>query len=181
MQKSILLIFTLSFIAGLMFFGCQQMEEPTSSLKTTDAKLFHGGCTYTPGWYKNHFEQWPVWDTGTPGHETDIKLGATWYTREEALSILKQPTKGNGLVILGRAYIAARINVFRLTAIEGFVPQEVLDAINDAHFLAGSLVIPPVGSDKVKPNFVKDEVSLQDVATLLDDFNNGIIGPGHCD
>lgn len=174
MRRAKLLFLSILAVTIVFIISCQQEESPVSS-DTAGGRLYHGGCTYTPGWFKNHPNQWPTLPGGV------MVLADFSYTKTEVVSILKQPVNGNGLVILAHAYFAARLNLFRANGVYT-PPQEVQDAINDAHFLADNIAkVPPVGNGYLAPDFVKDGVSLQEVATLLDDFNNGIIGPGHCD
>jgi hypothetical protein len=171
MKKSILLISTISFLAGMMFFGCQVGEEPTASLKLTDAKLYHY-CTLTPGWWKTHPDLWPtiIHTPPDPAHENEMWLGDRWYTKDELLDILNEPVRGNGLINLAHHFIAARMNMF--SGVE--FPPEVGVARDEAHGLFTGRVVPPIGDGYVKPNVASS------IAQVLDDYNNGVIGPGHC-
>lgn len=117
--------------------------------------------TFTQGYWKNHPEEWPV---------TSLDLGNITYEKEQLLSILKTPVKGNGLVSLAHQLIAAKLNVAN-----GADPSSISNTIDDADLLIGDSEIPPVGKDKLKP---KETSSL---IKILDSYNNGLIGPGHCD
>lgn len=124
---------------------------------TTD----ENNCTYTQGYWKNHFEEWPV---------TDLTLGTVNYSAAELLSILNTPAGGNGLIALAHQLIATKLNIAN-----GADPSGIASAVADADALIGGLVIPPVGAGFLPPS---DTSAL---TQTLDDWNNGITGPGHCD
>jgi len=117
-------------------------------------------CTYTQGYWKNHPEVWPV---------TNLTLGTVNYTAAELLSILQQPAQGNGLIILAHQLIAAKLNIFN-----GADPSVISSTIAAADAQIGALVVPPVGAGYLSP------ASVNAKANALDDWNNGITGPGHC-
>lgn len=118
-----------------------------------------GGCTYTIGYWKNHPEDWPT-DT------LSIFGGA------EAMEILWLPSKGgNAYLILAHQYIGAELNVVNGTSI----PNEVLDAWYSAQDLLETYM-----EDGKIPKKSSDRALAIDLAGILDDYNNGDIGPGHC-
>ncbi|MBN2541282.1 hypothetical protein JXI42_00290 [bacterium] len=119
------------------------------------------GCTYTQGYWKTHPLDWPV---------TNLTLGTVYYDQAQLLDIFHRSVHGNGLVSLAHQLIAAKLNVAN-----GADGSCVIDAIADADALIGELLIPPVG-DGYLETWVTDPT-----ANILDDYNNGIIGPGHCD
>jgi hypothetical protein len=51
---------------------------------------------------------------------------------------------------------------------------EVVSFIQDADNLIGNFEIPPVGNGKLKTN------ETEFLVEMIDNYNNGIIGPGHC-
>ena len=120
-----------------------------------------GECTLTQGYWKNHPEAWPV---------QSLELGSVTYTKEQLIAILKTPVKGNGLVQLSHQLIAAKLNVAA-----GAPDASIKAAIDQADALIGCLVVPPVGEGTLSTN---KTTQLND---KLDAFNNGDIGPGHCD
>ncbi|MFO7610727.1 MAG: hypothetical protein R6X35_16325 [Candidatus Krumholzibacteriia bacterium] len=63
---------------------------------TTDA------CNFTPGYWKNHEENWPV---------TSLTLGGTTYTQAQLLAIMDCPVRGDATIILAYHLIAAKLNV----------------------------------------------------------------------
>lgn len=125
------------------------------------------GCTYTQGYWKTHGpiptgnnqNEWPV---------ISLTLGTVEYTDFELLSILNTKPQGNKLVILAHQLIAAKLNV------ANGADSSMIDAtIAAADALIGGLVVPPVGS-----GVLSDAGNLSEV---LDAWNNGDFGPGHCE
>jgi hypothetical protein len=119
-----------------------------------------GNCTYTPGYWKNHAEVWPV---------TSLKLGTVTYTKAQLLQVLSQPTSGNGLTNLTRQLIAAKLNMAN-----GSNGSAISTAIAQADSLIGNKVAPPIGTGSLKTSQTAGLVA------TLDAYNNGVTGPGHC-
>lgn len=132
-----------------------------SALSGKDGGGADGDCTFTQGYWKNHPDAWPV---------SSLTLGSRSYDKAELIAILKTPIKGNGLVQLAHQLIAAKLNLAN-----GASDVDVAAAIAQADALIGSLVVPPVGDDKLRP---RETSALNDT---LDAFDNGKLGPGHCD
>jgi len=131
----------------------------TETMTVTSAGLAQN-CTYTQGYWKNHPEAWPV---------ASLTLGTVNYTAAELLAIFNQPAGGNKLVILAHQLIAAKLNIAN-----GANPASVATTIANADALIGNKVVPPIGADSLPTN------PAVGYANTLDDFNNGLIGPGHC-
>lgn len=133
--------------------------SPTSAGVTT----FQGhDCTYTQGYWKTHPTTWPV---------DGLTLGSVYYSKAQLLQMLiGWSVKGNGLVSLAHQLIATKLNVA-----QGSNPMEAGDAIVAADALIGPLVVPPIGSGSLEPS------ETSDLTQILDDYNNGVSGPGHCD
>jgi hypothetical protein len=117
-------------------------------------------CTFTQGYWKNHKELWPV---------LSLTLGTVVYTQQELCDILDEPVAGNGLISLAHQLIAAKLNIAY-----GADPSAAAAAIAAADAQIGGLVIPPVGAGYIHPSLTSATTQ------TLDDFNNGVIGPGHC-
>jgi hypothetical protein len=117
-------------------------------------------CTYTQGFWKTHPEAWPV---------TSLTVGTVTYTQSQLLQILDQPAQGNGLVILAHQLIAAKSNIAN-----GSESADAAQAIADADAMIGNLVIPPVGNGYLPPS------QTSDLTETLTEYNEGTIGPGHC-
>ena len=139
--------------------GGNTVSAPTSNI-IVETSLQPQNCTYTQGYWKNHTNAWPV---------TNLTLGTVNYTAAELLSILHEPAHGNGLVILAHQLIAAKLNIAN-----GADPTAAAAAIAAADAQIGALVVPPVGAGYLTP------ASVNATATTLDNYNNGLIGPGHC-
>jgi hypothetical protein len=125
---------------------------------TNEAVVHDNGCTFTMGWYKTHESQWPA---GTLTPSTVFDGGATLIT------ILNTPPKGSQYLILAHQYITALLNIQGGAS----VPSDVQAALNTAedYFNGG-------GAGTGDPT-----VDITGVSTILDNYNNGLIGPGHCD
>lgn len=126
-----------------------------------------GGCTLTQGYWKNH-DDWPV---------SDLTLGNATYTAAELDALLHNATEGDASLILAHQLIAARLN----EAAGASVPSSVADALNDADAWLvanadadGRLPFGPAATQDVHE-------AATGLATVLDDFNQGLVGPGHCD
>ena len=130
-------------------------------------------CTLTQGYWDNHGPvpsgnneyTWPDSVKQAGG----FSLGNIFYTNAQLQSILKQPTKGNGLVSLAHQLIAAKLNVAN-----GADPTDVAPTIADADALIGALVVPPVGTGFLAP------AATSTLNDALADYNEGKTGPGHC-
>ena len=59
-------------------------------------------CHYTPGYWKNHEEAWPV---------TELTLGGVSYDQTALLWILRMPVRGDATIITAHHLIAAKLNV----------------------------------------------------------------------
>jgi len=120
-----------------------------------------GGCTYTQGYWKNHASAWPV---------QSLTLGTVSYSKAQLLRIPNQPARGNGLVSLAHQLIAAKLNVA-----SGASDASIASTIVSADAMIGGRVVPPIGSGSLSP------ASTSSLTNTLDSYNEGDIGPGHCD
>ena len=128
-------------------------------------------CTYTQGYWKNHGagachsgNNADVWPAGS------LTLGTVNYTAAQLCAIFNQPAEGNGLTSLAHQLIAAKLNI----AQGAVAPAAVAQAIADADALIGGLVAPPIGAGSLAPAVTSG------LTNTLDQFNNGVTGPGHC-
>jgi hypothetical protein len=111
-----------------------------------------GGCTLTQGYWKNHTDVWP----------TDGALcGQSWLE-----SLNTPPAGGNAWFTLAHQWIAATLN----RAAGASAPPEVLDALDEAEALLLGCAIA-----------VADRERAVLLGELLDAYNRGVVGPGHCD
>jgi hypothetical protein len=85
-----------------------------------------------------------------------------------------EPSGGNAYYILAHAYIAAQLNVLNGAS----MPSDVATVLGDATALFGTYSPDFIGAlsggDDLRKQFVG-------MAKVLDKYNNGILGPGHCD
>jgi len=122
-------------------------------------------CTYTIGFWKNHPELWP-------GGCFPMTLGANAYTVAEVTAILNQSVSGNGAVSLAHQLIATKLNVC-----QGADNTDVAACV-----IAADALLSSCGADKIPPHGTCSLTPASTAATTqcLDDYNNGLTGPGHC-
>jgi len=118
-------------------------------------------CVQGQGYWKNHPDQWPV---------SQLLLGNNAYDKEQLLSILHQPVRGNGLVLLAYQLIAAKLNIAN-----GADGSCIAQTLADADALIGSLLVPPVGTGYLRPRDVSA------LADTLDSYNKGGLCAPACD
>lgn len=128
------------------------------------------GCTLTPGYWKTHSKYGPA-----PYDDTWAQVGedaAFFLSGQTYYQVLWTPPGGNAYYILAHAYIAARLN--QLGGADFTAAQA---AFNSATALFGTYTPAQVaamkGSSTVRQQF-------NSLAATLDNYNNGLIGPGHC-
>jgi hypothetical protein len=128
------------------------------------------GCTLTNGYWKTHSEFGPApydstWAMLPNGSSTMFFLsGQTWYK-----VLLTSSANGNAYYILAHQYIAAKLNIMNGA---GSIPQ-----VDNAIAWAENFFNTYKPSSKLSKAVRNNAVSY---ATLLDQYNNGYIGPGHC-
>lgn len=133
------------------------------------------GCTLTQGYWKTHSEYGPAskpdptWNLLTNGPDTEFFLSGKTYI--EVLNT--QPKGGNAYYMLAHQYIAAELNM-----LAGAYWGDITDEFNEATTLLLSYTPANIGALKGNNPLRKD---FEELAGTLDDFNNGTIGPGHCD
>lgn len=127
-------------------------------------------CTLTAGYWKNH--------TGTGGSALDstwlelpIGTGTPFFKSGQTyLEVLAAETKGNAYYTLAQQYIAAELNF-----LHGAAPSDVQQEFDEATALFDELT-----PDEVAALEGSDRETLIMLATILDEYNNGLIGPGSC-
>jgi hypothetical protein len=129
-------------------------------------------CTYTQGYWKTHG---PI-PTGNNVNEWSaavnadgLLIGSVVYTNLQLQSIFNTPAAGNGLISLAHQLMAAKLNIAN-----GADPTAVSAAIASADALIGGLVVPPVGAGSLS------NASTSALTNTLATYNEGAIGPGHC-
>ena len=138
------------------------------------------GCTLTQGYWKTHSSYGPApeddgWfnlgdadgDGDSEGpDETFFLSGKTYY------QVLWTPPAGNAYYILAHQYIAAKLNIVNGSS----VPAEVQAAMTAAQNLLSTKTPAQIAGLR---GAAKSQVT--SLASTLDKYNNGLIGPGHCD
>ena len=94
------------------------------------------------------------------------------------LTVLQTAPKGNPYYILAHQYIAAALNVAAGASMDNGGPgtaDDVLAAFQaaTAYFAAASAASP------LPSPYTKDQIAA--LAAILDQYNNGLLGPGDCD
>jgi hypothetical protein len=156
---------TASFVAGDTSATGQDSWTVTVTVPPCDL-----GCTLTPGYWKTHSAYGPApaddtWLELSDGPDTAFFLsGASYY------QVLWTAPRGNAYYILAHAYIAAELN-----GLNGASLGAVAETMDDARDLFETWTPGQVDRNRErKRTFVA-------LAATLDDYNNGLIGPGHCD
>jgi len=128
------------------------------------------GCTFTQGYWKTHGPVGCV--KGNNKNEwavTSLVLGTVTYTDQQLCTIFNNSVGGNGLISLAHQLIAAKLNIAN-----GSSSSAIASTIAAADALIGGLVIPPVGSGWLAPS------ATSSLTVKLTEYNEGLIGPGHC-
>lgn len=135
-------------------------------------------CTLTQGYWKTHSSYGPApydpaWELITPNNEdSDF-----FHSSQSYYQVLwTSPKGGNAYYQLAHQYIAAKLNVLNGAS----APTIVSDAINSAETLFGNPAYTPsyIGSLKGNNSLRQQFLSL---ASILASYNEGLIGPGHCE
>lgn len=130
-----------------------------------------GGCTLTQGYWKTHSQEGPApYDDNWGNLRGGLEEKTPFFSSGESYyEVLWTAPKGNAYFILARQYIAAELNLLNGAGITSEVA---------AAMAAAKTLFETYGPDEVKCQVRTDALEL---ATTLDDYNNGLIGPGHCD
>ncbi|GEO05121.1 hypothetical protein AAE02nite_27850 [Adhaeribacter aerolatus] len=124
------------------------------------------GCTRTQGYWKNHASDSKHYDAtwAKVGESTAFfKSGATYR------SILDIQPRGNAYYILAHQYVATTLNLKVASA-----PAAVLAAYTQATTFFNAYTPAQVAANKAL------ETQATQLAGILDAYNNGVTGPGHC-
>jgi hypothetical protein len=151
--------------------GVTRQDDWTLHATQACASPAEQGCTLTQGYWKAHADVRnakkynPAWElVGGPS--------APFFSSGKSyLQVLNTSAGRNVYYILAHQYIATELN--RLSG--AAAPQAVLDAFDDATDLFEATT--PAQAAALKGTARNAWV---DLATVLDNYNNGILGPGHC-
>ena len=119
-----------------------------------------GGCTHTQGYWKNHEMQWPQQWVGAS------LCGELWI---DLFNIA--PTGGDAKLILAHQYFSTVLSV----ASGACLTPQVEAALASAHQLLMAC------DDQLFVKGSQTRAQAIEIAVILDAYNNGQLGPGHCD
>ena len=105
-----------------------------------------GGCTFTPGYWKNHPEAWPV---------MDLTVGCVDYTQAELLDIFDWPTRGDATIIMFHHLVAAKLNV--LSGSADYITSAIM--AGDDFLCMHPLGSKPKGDLKIDCNHIKNDLA----------------------
>lgn len=144
--------------------GCKNVEpEPEPDPEPED------GCTFTQGYWKTHSEYGPApYDATWALVEPDAEDTAFFLSGLSYYEVLHTPPRGNAYFILAHQYIAALLN-----QLGGADTSDIVDELDDAQ----TFFETHAPTDALSRDVSSDA---KDLAEMLDDYNNGLIGPGHC-
>jgi hypothetical protein len=131
------------------------------------------GCTLTLGYWKTHSEFGPApyddtWAQLPSGASTTFFLSSqTWY------QVFWTAPAGNAYYNLAHQYMAAKLNMLNGAS----VPPEVQTAFDQATVLLGTYTPAQIAALKATNSIRKQFIAL---AGTLASYNEGSIGPGHC-
>ena len=102
-------------------------------------------CTYTPGYWKNHLDAWPV---------EGLTVGCVDYTKAELDAIFDWPTKGNISIKLFHHLVAAKLNV--LIGADDYIMGAI--TAGDEFICMHGFMNAPVGDFWDDAEAIKDEL-----------------------
>lgn len=128
------------------------------------------GCTLTPGYWKTHSSCGPAPHDASWGTWENAAFYLSGQTYYEVL--WTAPERGNAYYVLAHQFIAAKLNITK-----GASAMDVQTIIEEAETLFSAWTPAQIGAlkggDEIRARFVW-------LAGVLDAYNNGTIGPGHC-
>lgn len=128
------------------------------------------GCVYSQWYWKTHSLYWPANKSGSGRAVGSGENAIFFLSNQTRYQVLNQAPKwGNVYYILAHQYIAAELNRLSWAS----VPSEVQTALTWAKnfFLSKTPTSAFTNTEKTQAT---------SYASLLDQYNNGLIGPMHC-
>lgn len=157
------LLFVLSLALGGLAGGCDRDQRDVSARLDPNGAPDGGadGCTLTQGYWKNHHAgaKNPAQQSPWPLPEEAQLCDQTW------LDILTTPPKGDAWYVVAHQWIAASLNV----AAGAVPPPDVAAALAQVEDMLADCAIDGGEHDAALA-----------ASEMLDNFNNGDVGPGHC-
>jgi hypothetical protein len=132
------------------------------------------GCTLTQGYWKTHSEYGPApynntWALLANGADEPFYLsGQTWY------EVFWTAPKGNAYYNLAHQFEAAVLNVLAGASAPAAVVNAILEADGLFTTYTPAQIADLKGNDSLRQQFLS-------LAGTLADYNEGDIGPGHCE
>jgi hypothetical protein len=145
-------------------------QNDSASVTVTCTPLPAPGCTATLGYWKTHSTYGPAskpdatWNLVGGPDAAFFSSGMSWH------QLFWTPVRGSAYVNLAHQYMAARLNIL---AGASSTPQV------DAAIAWATTFFSTYTPSSALTKAVKNQALA--FAGLLDDYNNGKIGPGHCD
>lgn len=153
-----------------LFTGWQDTVE-TQTLIHFEVEIVYTGCTRSKGYWKTHSIYGPA-----PYDSTWELLGedSTFFLSNKSNYevMWTPPSGGNAYYILAHQYIATALN-FLVGTDPGEVQEEFDDATDLFEMYTPEYIKSLKGNNSIRQEFLT-------LSGILDDYNNGIIGPGKC-
>jgi hypothetical protein len=146
-------------ITSEFYMPCDVYEYPEA-----DVYCPCDGCTRTPGYWRNHPDEWPV---------DEITIGGVTYTKGVAIIYLQTRTAGDKSLTMFKALVAAKLNA--LAGADTSCIAETIAAA-DAWMLEN-----PVGSNVPGGGVDSPWRDGEPLKNALDDYNNGLLCAPYCD
>ncbi|AFZ67921.1 hypothetical protein [Deinococcus peraridilitoris] len=147
--------------------GASVDADATVTITTPDCTV-SSGCTLAQGYWRTHSKYGPA-----PFNNTWSKIGedTTFFLSDQSYyQVINTPSAGgNAYYILARQYIAARLNI-----LNGASGTEISTEMSEAEAFFGA----HTPSTSLDASTREKVVAL---ATTLAMYNEGEIGPGHCE
>lgn len=127
------------------------------------------GCTLTQGYWQTHSRQGPAPYDPAWQNLGDLEEATLFFNSGQSwLEVFKTAPQGNAYYILAVQYMAGTLNVLNGAS----STPEVSQALADAEALFASAAGPEFAPEQ--------RARAIELGTLLDQYNNGLIGPAHC-
>ncbi|MCG6190236.1 T9SS type A sorting domain-containing protein [Maribellus maritimus] len=137
------------------------------------ATSYDQGCNLTQGYWKTHADPSKkkydsTWELLPSGPATVFFLsGQTW------LEVFDTQPRGNAYYILAHQYMAAELNVLNGSYASSQIVTAIVDASSLFNTYSPADIVALEGGDALRDQFIT-------LGELLDDYNNGELGPVHC-
>jgi len=114
-------------------------------------------CPQGEGYWKNHTNQWAV---------NSLTLGGVTYSKDQLISILNSPIKGDASVILAKQLIATLLSLAN-----GSDPASVCNTIADANSLLAGCTVPC----GISPSSARGQAMINDANSMNNSADTGCV------